>query len=757
MSLENQTPQSVVRRLGLFFIAPVAAFVRSTLLPLSAVFLLVVSLLPAAGSAQSIVKIEGIVVDAETGEPLSGANVQIVGTALGSAADGYGRFFFENLFSGSYRMRVTFMGYAPAEAEATVSKDMPALLVIKLKRQVLELPELRVEGERDSTSISGTVVLTRADISRSQAATLGELLSRAAGLEVRRSGGTGARETVSIRGSNANQVLVLLDGLKLNDELTGEADLSQVPLNLIERVEVIRSGAGYGAGAVGGVIRLTTLQRPEARLQFDLQTGSFGFRRAEPLMSGSWKGIELTAAGQMMDSRGNFDYRYRLDDRQLVEAERINADFSSANLFGQITGRRNDGSLSLKGHRFVSERGQPGSVFSPTPYARSQSERSAAVLHGSGKVMAATVSVQISAMQNRTISRNEMPNNAALPFGPVPQFAFENKLQTLQAQLEAEWRGKERQRLGAQMSHTAFTDRNLRKLSAPIGRTTAQSLCIYAAPRWSRNLEAVTLQLDPSLRYEAAHMQHRNGERIERRWIPQISGSLIWGTSQRLRLHGAVGRDFRMPTFADLFYQDFRVQGQADLLPEKSRFAELAAGIDFRFAGNLSLELRRYRNRIDDMIVWRLGSFEFFRPFNTDAELSGWESRLSFSAAVLQVNLFYTLQQPLNKNRNITLYNRLLPYRAKEMLRADFAFNFGLWQFGLQVRGAGKRYINEANTKSLPPYCTADLTLRFKPNVKWLKTEVSLGAFNVLNARYELVRDMPLPGREIRAGLVLNR
>ncbi|HXZ86737.1 MAG TPA: TonB-dependent receptor plug domain-containing protein, partial [Myxococcota bacterium] len=96
-------------------------------------------------------------------------------------------------------------------------------------------------------------------------ATVEELLEQVPGVDVRRFGGLGAYSTASIRGSKSEQVLVLLDGVRLNEAERGGVDLSTLPLRQVERIEVL-PGAGaqrWGSDAVGGVISITT-RRPES-------------------------------------------------------------------------------------------------------------------------------------------------------------------------------------------------------------------------------------------------------------------------------------------------------------------------------------------------------------------------------------------------------------------------------------------------------------------------------------------------------------
>ncbi len=118
------------------------------------------------------------------------------------------------------------------------------------------------EESADSPSAFVTVIHARDYDDRFE--TVEDLLHHAAGVRVRRFGALGSYSPASIRGSKAEQVLVLLDGVRLNSAHRGAVDLSTLSLRTIERIEVIRGGgsARYGSDAIGGVIVMTS-RRPE--------------------------------------------------------------------------------------------------------------------------------------------------------------------------------------------------------------------------------------------------------------------------------------------------------------------------------------------------------------------------------------------------------------------------------------------------------------------------------------------------------------
>jgi outer membrane cobalamin receptor len=98
------------------------------------------------------------------------------------------------------------------------------------------------------------------DVQRYHYETVEDVLRTVPGVEVRRAGSIGKLSNISIRGANANQVQVLVDGVRVKSPTTGQADLSDISPDLIERIEVIRGPQStlYGADAIGGVVNIIT-------------------------------------------------------------------------------------------------------------------------------------------------------------------------------------------------------------------------------------------------------------------------------------------------------------------------------------------------------------------------------------------------------------------------------------------------------------------------------------------------------------------
>ena len=133
--------------------------------------------------------------------------------------------------------------------------------------EVARLGEVVVTGYRAPTlrreATSGITIVTRDDIVQYGALSGADLLRQIPGLQVDQPGGPGGFSSVYIRGSDPNHVLVLIDGVRVNDPTNsrgGGFDLSNLDPASIERVEVLRGAASavYGADAMGGVVNVVT-------------------------------------------------------------------------------------------------------------------------------------------------------------------------------------------------------------------------------------------------------------------------------------------------------------------------------------------------------------------------------------------------------------------------------------------------------------------------------------------------------------------
>ncbi len=152
-------------------------------------------------------------------------------------------------------------------------------------------------------SLSSLTVLTREQILQSQIRDLPALLQTVAGVNVSRSGGRGQLSSVFIRGGNSGHTLVLLDGVRIGSATIGYQSLALIPVELIEKIEIIRGpkAAWYGSDALAGVIAITT--RNNQRTELHASIGSFG--QAEASLSAQVQQDALQLFGTLGSAQGD--------------------------------------------------------------------------------------------------------------------------------------------------------------------------------------------------------------------------------------------------------------------------------------------------------------------------------------------------------------------------------------------------------------------------------------------------------------------
>ncbi len=141
---------------------------------------------------------------------------------------------------------------------------------------------------------------------------LGDLLAKEVGVQMRSMGGIGGYSSVSLRGATGDQVMVYLDGVLMNDASGGGVDLSQVPLNDVAAIEIYRgiSPVNFARAGLGGIVNIRTKRsRPGSGGSAAFTLGSFGTRRlAASLRHQTAARFDLLALGEYLDSDNDFRF-----------------------------------------------------------------------------------------------------------------------------------------------------------------------------------------------------------------------------------------------------------------------------------------------------------------------------------------------------------------------------------------------------------------------------------------------------------------
>ncbi len=169
-------------------------------------------------------------------------------------------------------------------ASAIVAAFAPAVVAEELQTQSVKVTASRVERELMDVNMSVSVI-TAEDIKRQGARTVGEILQNVPGVRINNDGGQGIKRAM-IRGNDAFQTLVLIDGQKISEQKSMSGSPFLIAPAMIERIEVIKGPASvlYGSEALGGVINIITKKGGDKALSGDV---SLGYNSASKGRSGA--------------------------------------------------------------------------------------------------------------------------------------------------------------------------------------------------------------------------------------------------------------------------------------------------------------------------------------------------------------------------------------------------------------------------------------------------------------------------------------
>lgn len=635
----------------------------------------------------------------------------------------------------------------------------------------------RPDDADDVTSTTRIVI----DESRAQVASVADAIAGEAGVRVRSRGGVGAFSSVSIRGSEAAEVAVLLDGVPISRSGFGLIDLSQLPIEGLERIEIHRGAAplGFGSEAIGGAINLVTRRATTRPVRSGTAGGgSFGARLAGVRLGESfgarWRGL-VTATYR--GATGDFWYFdnggtlfSRADDR---ERPRRNNGFDQLGVSATLghTGRF-DTQLAL--HGFWRRAGVPGfaTIGAETVRARLDTARLIATARTQG-LLGHDVRMQL--LPSVELERLQFDNPRGELVGPFGAASQETLVVAggVQARFDRRFPRHQLGTISAELRGEGRWATNLIGL--------ARSADPAARVMWGVGIADQATLLGDRLLVDAALRVDGLGSFVaddERTREHRVFVSPRLGVRGRphplLTLRASGGRYVRNPTLLELFGDGGLTLPATDLKSESAWGGELGVHLEGRRTIVKGLvDIAGFGRYVTNLITYVPGQNASTAINIGAASVGGAELRGALSVAShLSLKLDYTLLDARNRSGDASARGKRLPGRAAHEAKAALELAALGVRLAYTAHYVGVVYRDERNLNPLPSYVLHDLGIHYQygllafsldvTNVGDLRTRpLPLGgsAQSGQSTPYPLVDvfNYPLPGRAVYATVTVSQ
>lgn len=629
-----------------------------------------------AGTPASEGTLRGTVVFDDEARPAAGATVVLVGTAFGTVTDQKGRFELPGLEAGTYTVEVSYVGYRRERlTDVTVRPGQTSDLSIRLTVSPFHLDAVVVTGTLQRHVLKDAPVLTEVigarelDVIGSK--NLAEVLQNHTGVEIET--GIGQIQNASLHGLYDSHVLVLVDGERVSGKVDGAIDLAQVPITMVDRIEVVKGPLSsiYGSDALGGVINILTKNSDRTELNLSATGGTLG--RQDYTLSGSHAFADLFGDGRSMRVLANVSHNrfagvdYVLSDRfqEMPGSERTNMNVKTVS---HLTQRL---SVEVKADHYRDRLEWLAGDLGIT-YLRDFSTNQKLTLSGNGNY---TFSPEASLKFSAHKSQNDRRSWETTASGHLTRDSYARELvQTyrLQGSLVP-------YRNSILTTGLEYAEERLLSSRLSGGGRTVSNKVLYAEDEW--DLGVGTLAIGGRFSHNSAFSSV---------FAPRVS--VMVPVTEHTTLRASYGRGYREPSLLELFIDfdhssiGYAVKGEPSLKPEDSR--GLTAGLQYDRGDLVWFRVSYFRNTLRNLIDYYVltaggpGLTTVLSYRNIDRALT--------EGADVDVDLVPVsgtmFSLGYNYVRAVDGFGRKLPFRTPHTLTAKLNARLPVWDSSIDLR-----------------------------------------------------------------------
>jgi len=567
---------------------------------------------------------------------------------------------------------------------------------------------------------------------------LSETIKQNSSIFVKDYGGSGGIKTVSVRGSTSEQVLVLLDGIRINSISNSQFDFSILPVGFIKKIEIAKGGNSslYGTDATGGVINIVPISQKNISgnsISAETVFGSYNYNNQKLSLSGKKENFFYLAQFENMKSDGDFKYNYNG-----IVRERKNSKIARKSLFLRFGSEFGSNSEIYVNSVYSGiERGVPGPVG--ISYQNAKQNDKLCVNSLTYKTKFAGLNARFKAFHN------------------FQNLKYVNKLLNINSVFSS-YSGGIRLDFSKLLTNSDFSnlglsiDREKVNTTNYNGKSRAHFSIHYSHTKKiglnSRFFEK--LYLYPSVRVD----KYGKDSYIS----PKLGINLSREESCSFAFRSSIGKSIRIPSFNDLYWKP---GGNPELKPERSLTLDTGYSFTVNRTFYLSIEQSLFGVSYLNLIIWQPSKQnpDIWESKNyRDVFSKGVETYIEFkptNSIHLSFNHIYNLTY-LNNKENPNYKNQII-YRPREIFNFNIFIKNQIAGLSFYYNRIGVRFISVDNKFWLPAFSTLDISLSKPFKLNSFKFNFSVRVKNITDVRYELLKGYPAPGRELFFNLKLQK
>jgi vitamin B12 transporter len=613
-----------------------------------------------------------------------------------------------------------------------------------------ELQEVSIDKKiTQNLDLNKYYLLTKAEISNKQAEDLGDLLKSIPGITLKNYGGIGGLKTISARGINGSHSGVYVDGILLQNQITGQLDLSNVQVENIEDLKFTYHNQDDKIHPVSSYFYSNNLFINTFENQFSDDTlqirtavkfGSFGQKEAYFSSKYSKNNVFVSLMYRRKQAEGNFPFIVN-NYQHKINQIRVNNDFTEHHA-GFSLGKtfKNISKIKFQNYFNKSDKGLPGAVilYNPTFNQRLYNQSISSSLNYFS-IIKSKIATRIY-INNRYEELTYIDSSFLNAQNLLKSNYFSNYLTTgmvVKIKLGSNfvYFGTENE------SSTLFFENNQYKRF--VNRFIINS-----------TLDVNKMKVDFLL-----GLQHVVDKTVlnDEPYL-SLNPSLTLRSKKPMQFFGdaylSMKRTMRMPTFSELYYNHFV---NTNLLPEISN--QLAIGSYYAlnvFNQKLNFSYSLFVNALENKIVatpsknlfvWSIQNVGNVLAYGSEVNLIySFEIRSSLK---IENNFNYTYQKVLNYNEASKIYRHQIAYMPKHTLNNSLTIDFQKLGFVFSSYFNSMRYALNENVKQneIPSFTLFDLSLFYTHKIKQNTLRYSFSVKNITNNSYEYIRNFVMPGR----------